>query len=607
MIVGIGSKVSHAFRSLVVGGFLDSSLPVSVIGFDQRHRRPFFEMVAEAFRESKPRRLDVIVPHLGMGEVWIWPQSLSVLFSFDKFSGRRAMVRWVANSDISEMIEWNLDIATGQPSEWKPEIEQLLGYTHEMWMRMSLSLFFPYTDDYQRVDEIIHTVRSSHSVGESAQTSFPVFVRTADQSTLAARMALTPISDTTIHVWMIVMFAAPQIAANTSSSIAAAGDSPRTSSIGDEEHEMFMAASEARTALHSITGFAQALEDTRGITDTMRKYTHGIRRATAQATLALDRSTYRLSHAGSGTKLDRTVRVDLLMHNLSRLLQGIGVERGIRIDTTITTNVKDRSFELQSQRNRLEQALMSVMTNAVQASPEGGMVTVLVETRPALTHEMELVFTIDDTGPGMTSAELEHAEHVWNSPQTPDSLQGGSHSGLRVCGFAIHELEGRASIMSGSKGTRVQFHIPARPTHPFSSDTELLPIIEVPSDVSSMGSHNSDSSSEELGIDILAGNSEEHFKDTVSLKPPTPPTKTITVVATTPAAAATPAPAAADYFTSPVIGKRRIAGIRLPAESSIPDFEDDERITTNLHPPSRSPPLRVRTPRIPTDEADARA
>jgi signal transduction histidine kinase len=115
--------------------------------------------------------------------------------------------------------------------------------------------------------------------------------------------------------------------------------------------------------------------------------------------------------------------------------------------------------ELSLDRNKMEQVLLNVLLNAIQAMPEGGKLT--LRTRASAT-----TFTaeIDDTGPGITAA---HQAKLFEPFFTTKPVGQGTGLGLSVA-RQIVQLHGgtlRLANRPGGGGARVTIQIPSANQH----------------------------------------------------------------------------------------------------------------------------------------------
>lgn len=126
----------------------------------------------------------------------------------------------------------------------------------------------------------------------------------------------------------------------------------------------------------------------------------------------------------------------LTRHKLQR--QGIQLRR--RISSTLPPLLADRS--------QLEQALLNVILNAVQAMPEGGRISLLASTK---NHEGQphLALKIKDTGPGMSPEKLEEIFAPFLTTK-----EAGTGIGLAIVRKIVENHQGKVVVQSTpGKGT----------------------------------------------------------------------------------------------------------------------------------------------------------
>ncbi|MBI4541958.1 MAG: hypothetical protein HY705_02900 [Gemmatimonadetes bacterium] len=105
-------------------------------------------------------------------------------------------------------------------------------------------------------------------------------------------------------------------------------------------------------------------------------------------------------------------------------------------------------------RRRLEQAVLNVLLNAVEAMPAGGTLTV----RAGATAEGGLRLEFEDTGPGIPPEEVERVLRPFYSTKPL-----GTGLGLPLVARIVAAHEGRLGIQGRpGRGTTVTIHLPAR-------------------------------------------------------------------------------------------------------------------------------------------------
>jgi CheY-like chemotaxis protein/two-component sensor histidine kinase len=111
---------------------------------------------------------------------------------------------------------------------------------------------------------------------------------------------------------------------------------------------------------------------------------------------------------------------------------------------------------------RLSQVLINLLTNAVKFTPEGGTITITVQTSPAENKTSLLRVSIQDTGIGITQ---EQQSRLFNSFEQADAgitrKFGGTGLGLTICKRIVKLMGGKIWVESEiTKGSRFIFEVP---------------------------------------------------------------------------------------------------------------------------------------------------
>jgi signal transduction histidine kinase/CheY-like chemotaxis protein len=114
---------------------------------------------------------------------------------------------------------------------------------------------------------------------------------------------------------------------------------------------------------------------------------------------------------------------------------------------------------IQADRQQLRQLFLNLLTNASDAMPEGGTLTVRIFAG-SLNDAVAAVIEFVDTGMGIAPDDL---ERVWESFFTTKSEGKGTGLGLAICRRVAQEHGGTIEIFSQpDRGTRVQIRLPAK-------------------------------------------------------------------------------------------------------------------------------------------------
>ena len=102
-------------------------------------------------------------------------------------------------------------------------------------------------------------------------------------------------------------------------------------------------------------------------------------------------------------------------------------------------------------RNELQQVLINLMVNAIQAMPDGGVLTLAAEDWDELDMPLGLRLVVADTGPGLTPAERERLFKPFYTARKPD----GTGLGLWVSQSLVERYGGRITVDSeAGRGSR---------------------------------------------------------------------------------------------------------------------------------------------------------
>ncbi len=111
-------------------------------------------------------------------------------------------------------------------------------------------------------------------------------------------------------------------------------------------------------------------------------------------------------------------------------------------------------------RNELQQVLINLMVNAIQAMPDGGVLTLAAEDWDDLDMPLGLRLVVADTGPGLTPAERERLFKPFYTARKPD----GTGLGLWVSQSLVERYGGRITVDSeAGRGSRFSVWLRSEP------------------------------------------------------------------------------------------------------------------------------------------------
>jgi signal transduction histidine kinase len=121
---------------------------------------------------------------------------------------------------------------------------------------------------------------------------------------------------------------------------------------------------------------------------------------------------------------------------------------------TLTVSAGDDLPSVRCDRERILQVLANLVGNALAVTPEHGAIVVVASLRG-----QEVVFEISDTGPGLTSPQLQHVfERFWRSE---DVHYSGTGMGLAIAESIVSAHGGRIWAESNlGQGATFAFSLP---------------------------------------------------------------------------------------------------------------------------------------------------
>ncbi|WP_137389619.1 sensor histidine kinase [Rhodoligotrophos defluvii] len=211
---------------------------------------------------------------------------------------------------------------------------------------------------------------------------------------------------------------------------------------------------ELRTPLNAIMGFAHILSQLHQADNRTQEYTGYISEA-AEHLLDTVNRMLDLSkiQAGSMTLARDPFRIQEVVPAAIRAVDRQARER----NHTITADIPEELPAINGDVVRIKQMLVSLLSNAVKFTPEGGAITV-----SARVENEVLALRVVDTGIGMTPAQVQAAVLPFGQGYAVNRRgQEGIGLGLALCAAVVHLHRGRLDIRSvPGEGTTVTVHLP---------------------------------------------------------------------------------------------------------------------------------------------------
>jgi len=200
---------------------------------------------------------------------------------------------------------------------------------------------------------------------------------------------------------------------------------------------------ELRTPLNSILGYAQLLEEDASVPPHRRQAVAVIRRG-GDHLLSLIERTLDISRIEAGKlRLDnKPMRFRECVQEIVRLFELQAAAKGIVFVRALSEALPE---VVRADEKRLRQILINVLGNAVKFTHVGR-----VEFRLTYAREMA-TFEIEDTGPGISAADIEHVfEPFGRSSETSALASGGTGLGLTIAKMLTDLMGGELTVQSTS-------------------------------------------------------------------------------------------------------------------------------------------------------------
>ena len=207
---------------------------------------------------------------------------------------------------------------------------------------------------------------------------------------------------------------------------------------------------ELRTPLQSILGFSEIgqmrAEQQTKLSDMFREIHLSGQRMLALVNNLLDIAKIESAEQSYDIQsVNANLVIRKVCDELFPLIQG----RGLEINDMFSRD----TIMAQADPVRLHQVLINVMANAIKFSPEGGVITLIVEP-----HQAGVRLSVADQGCGIPPSELEQIfEPFVQSSETKDG-SGGTGLGLAICKKIIQGMGGDIHASNQPSGGAV-FHI----------------------------------------------------------------------------------------------------------------------------------------------------
>ena len=200
-------------------------------------------------------------------------------------------------------------------------------------------------------------------------------------------------------------------------------------------------AHEIKNPLSAIKSIAQVMCEDQQLN---HEYERDLRLIVGETDRLSQSVTQLLSFARKESAVEQPLSVDELLHSVVHLFQANAREQGVVLECEI----KSDAILTGKCVSALRDAVSNLLLNALQATPSGGQVKLVADTRDG-----ELTIAVEDSGAGVP-ADLR--ERIWEPFFT--TRQRGTGLGLAIVRKRVQEVGGSA-LLAASNGRGAVFHL----------------------------------------------------------------------------------------------------------------------------------------------------
>jgi len=146
--------------------------------------------------------------------------------------------------------------------------------------------------------------------------------------------------------------------------------------------------------------------------------------------------------------------------DLGEALSGINllIERVLNRQINLVTDIAPDLWLITAVHSQIEQILINLLTNARDAMPEGGQVTISARNYTDEDGAAYVLLEVADTGPGIPPEVLQHLFNPFYTSKAPGK---GTGLGLTICASIVAQLGGRIDLESApGHGTTARVLLP---------------------------------------------------------------------------------------------------------------------------------------------------
>ena len=316
---------------------------------------------------------------------------------------------------------------------WNRGAERIFGYTEQDAIGQSIRMIIP-ANRQSEEDDVLAKIRQGLSVDH-----FETVRQRKDGTLIDVSVTISPVRNT--HGEIV---GASKIARDIT-------EQKRLRAVADEASRLkdeFLAvlSHELRTPLNTVLGYARMLrrEDKRMSADLRERALDALER-NADSLTRLVNDVLDTSRIVTG-KLRLSLEacpLDAILQDAVTTIEPAADAKGIALEVRV-----DSGLTLVCDRNRLQQVVWNVLSNAIKFTPSGGYVHVRAERRGS-----EITIAVSDTGIGISREHLPFVFHrFWQADTGASREFGGLGLGLALARHIVELHGGTIVAESGGEG-----------------------------------------------------------------------------------------------------------------------------------------------------------
>jgi PAS domain S-box-containing protein len=323
---------------------------------------------------------------------------------------------------------------------WNQGAQRIFGYTAEEVVGKSIRIVIP-PDRQSEEDEVLAKIRQGLLVDH-----FETVRQRKDGTLIDVSVTISPVRSAAGEV-----VGASKIARDITEQRRLRAVADDASRLKDE----FLAvlSHELRTPLNTVLGYARMLrrEDKRMSADLRERALEALERNADSLTRLVGDvlDTSRIVTGKLRLALDACV-VDAIVVDAIHTIQPAAEAKGIALDVRVEPGLK-----VLCDRDRMQQVMWNILSNAIKFTLSGGRVTVRSERRGS-----EITITIADTGIGISPEDMPFVFHRFWQAQTGASREfGGLGLGLALSRHIVELHGGKIVVESAGEGKGTVFAV----------------------------------------------------------------------------------------------------------------------------------------------------